>query len=330
MRIDRTVAPSYIDREGVTAMKRRWLMMLLLSLILAGCAGKEQVFELNTDRIREDTVYLCREIGIRVTETPEETDTADWIFSSLLEAGFEEGKSLHRQGFSGAKGGASENVIALCNADSDGPIISVVAHFDSVATSLGARDNAASVAALLEMARYLGAENGELSCQIRLVFLGSEENGYHGSAAYVANLTAEEKSRHLGAFNMDISAASDGEEAQLVCNNLGAVTDGQYTEGNFIVPAEGALIEAIRQAYRELYGKELGGVFHFGESDHVSFHNVGIEAANVCWRKVSGGMPVLPESYHKMEDTPEELNYETVRASARCILRAMEIMTGNR
>lgn len=327
MRIDRDGRGGYSDREGVIGMKRLWLIILLLSLVLTGCTGKEQVFDLNTDRIREDTVYLCREIGIRVTETAEEAGTADWIFTSLLEAGFEEGKSLRRQVFSGAKGGASENVIALCNADSDGPIISVVAHFDSVATSLGARDNAASVAALLEMARYLGAENGELSCQIRLVFLGSEENGYHGSAAYVAGLTEEEKSRHLGAFNMDISAASDEEEAQLVCNNLGAVKDGQYREGNFIVPAEGALTDAIRQAYRELYGKNLGGVFHFGESDHVSFHNAEIEAVNVCWRKVSDGMPVLPESYHKMEDTPEELNYETIRASARCILRAIEILT---
>ena len=329
MRIDRGFAGGYSDREGVIGMKRRWLIMLLLSLILTGCAGKEQVFDLNTDRIREDTVYLCREIGIRVTETPEEAGTADWVFSSLLEAGFEEGKSLRRQVFTGAKGGESENVIATCNPYSDGPIISVVAHFDSVATSLGARDNAASVAALLEMARYIGPVNGEFPCQIRLVFLGSEENGYHGSTAYVASLTDAERERHLGAFNMDISAASDGEGAQLVCNTLGANIDGEYREGNFIIPAEGALTDAIRRAYRELYGKEVGGVFHFGESDHVSFHNAGIEAANVCWRKVSDGMPVLPESYHKMDDTPEELDYETVRSSARCILRAVEIM-GNK
>ena len=327
MRIDRERPGGYSDREGVSGMKKAWLMIVVLSLILTGCAGREQVFDLNADRIRSDTVYLCRDIGIRVTETPEEAGTADWIFESLLEAGFEEEKSLRRQIFTGARGGNSENVIAVCNPDCDGSIISVVAHFDSVATSLGARDNAASVAGLLEMARYLGSENEGFPCQIRLVFLGSEENGYHGSGAYVAELTEAEKARHLGAFNMDISAASDEEEAQLVCNNLGAVKDGQYREGNFIVPAEGALTDAIRQAYRELYGKNLGGVFHFGESDHVSFHNAEIEAVNVCWRKVYDGMPVLPESYHKMEDTPEELNYETIRASARCILRAIEILT---
>jgi len=308
-------------------MRGAWLAVVIC-LLLAGCAGeKQELYNLDAERIQADTVYLCREIGIRVTETPEEKKTADWIIDSLRAAGFEEGQNLERVVFHGAKGSDSENVVAVCNAESDGPIFSVVAHFDSVATSLGARDNAASVAGLLEMARFLGPENGDFSCQIRLVFLGSEENGYHGSAAYVAGLTEEEKARHLGAFNMDISAASDGEEAQLVCNTLGAVREGEYQEGNFIIPAEGALTEVIRQAYRELYGKELGGVFHFGESDHVSFHNAGLEAANVCWRKVSAGMPVLPESYHKMEDTPEELDFETIRASTRCILRAIELLT---
>lgn len=310
-------------------MKRVWMIVLSVCLVLSGCAGKKQnLYDLDAGRIREDTVYLCREIGIRVTETSEERETADWIADTLRQAGFEEGKNLERVQFPGAKGGNSENVIAVCNRDLDGPIISVVAHYDGVATSLGARDNAASIAGLLEMARYLTPENKEFPCQIRLVFLGSEENGYHGSAAYVADLTEGEKARHLAAFNLDISAASHEEEAQLVCNTLGAVLDGNYREGNFIVPAEGALTKAIRQAYRELYGKELGGVFHFGESDHVSFHNAQLEAANVCWRKVSGGMPVLPESYHKMEDTPEELDYETIRASVRCILRAIRILAG--
>ena len=308
-------------------MRGAWLAVVIC-LLFAGCAGeKQELYNLDAERIRADTVYLCREIGIRVTETTEEMKTADWIIDSLRATGFEEGQNLERVAFSGAKGGSSENVIAVCNAESDGPIFSVVAHFDSVATSLGARDNAASVAGLLEIARFLGPENGDFSCQVRLVFLGSEENGYHGSAAYVAGLSEEERARHLGAFNMDISAASDGENAQLVCNTLGAVLEGEYREGNFIVPAEGSLTEAIRRAYRELYDRELGGVFHFGESDHVSFHNAGLEAVNVCWRKVSDGMPVLPESYHKMEDTPEELDYETIRTSARCILWAIRALS---
>ena len=300
------------------------LVLLLLSLFRGMLP---QRYDLDVSRIREDTYHLCNEIGIRVTGTEKEKEAADWIMESLQDAGFTENANLRRVSFSGAKDLTSENVIAVCNPESTGPLISVVAHYDSVATSPGARDNAASVAALLEMARFLGAENDGFPCEIRIVFLGSEENGYHGSAAYVNSLSAEEKARHIAALNMDISAASDDEGAELVCNTLGMKQGEVYLEGNFLQPAEGAVTEAVRLAYRKLYGRNLGGVFHFGESDHVRFHNAGLEAVNVCWRKVSGQQPVLPESYHKMEDTPEELNYETVRASGRCILEAIRLLT---
>lgn len=303
------------------------VLMILLALILSGCSGRvEHGYELNADRIRADTEYLCNEIGIRVTGTEKEEEAADWIEESLRRAGFEGEENLERITFEGAKGLTGENIVAICNPNTAGPLISVVAHYDSVETSPGARDNGASVAALLEMARYLGTGNPSYACEIRLVFLGSEENGYYGSKAYVESLSQADRERHIVAFNMDISAASAEDNARLVCNTLGAMTKQGYEEGNFIVPAEGELVGAIRQAYLELYGEELGGVFHFGESDHVSFHNAKLEAANVCWRKVSGGMPVLPESYHKMEDTPEELDYETVRISVSCILRAIEIL----
>ena len=301
--------------------------MLLFLLATAFVPRKQNDYNLNAEHIRGDTLYLCNTLGIRVTGTEKEIQTADWLEASLRDMGFVSGETLHRTVFEGAKGMTSENIVAVCNAGNAGPLFSVVAHYDSVPTSTGARDNAASVAALLEMARYLGTENRDFPCEIRLVFLGSEENGYHGSAAYVASLTEEEKQRHIAAFNMDISAASDEEGAVLVCNTLGCMTDSGYQEGNFIVPAQGALTDAVGEAYRQLYGKSLGGIFHFGESDHVSFHNAGLEAANICWRKVENNMPVLPVSYHKMEDTPEELNYETIRASARCILRAMELLS---
>lgn len=311
-------------------MKRKKIVYLVLCavffLAMTGCSGKgADSYHLDIARIREDTEYLCNEIGIRPTGTEKEVETAEWIAASLRSAGFE--ADLSRMIFDGAAGKTSENLVAVYNGSSTGPLFTIVAHYDSVATSPGARDNAASVAALLEIARYLGSCNPAYSCEIRMVFLGSEENGYHGSRAYVQSLTEEERQRHAGTFNMDISVAADREDARLVCNTLGRKTATGYEEGNFIVPAEGTVVEAVRKAYRERYGEELGGVFHFGESDHVSFHNAQLEAVNICWRKVSDGMPVLPESYHKMEDTPEGLNYDTVRASAECILRAIEILS---
>lgn len=300
-------------------------VLLLMLLLTAFLPGNEKKAGLDPQQISRDTHFLCNEIGIRVTGTEKEREAADWIEDCLRQAGFS-GENLHRISFTGAKDQPSENIIAVCNPEREGPLISVVAHYDSVATSVGARDNAASVAALLEIARYLGQENKNYPCQIRMVFLGSEENGYHGSAAYVASLTEEELRNHVVAFNMDISAASAEDQAVLVCNTLGMVKDGVYQEGNFIQPSWSNAANAIARAYEKLYGRELGGVFHFGESDHVSFHNAGLEAVNVCWRRTENGMPVLPESYHKPEDTPEELDYDTVTASAECILMAIRIL----
>lgn len=321
-----------LDGKGEAKMNRKMrkgiAFALLVFLLVTAFRGMTQErYDLDAVRIREDTVYLCNEIGIRVTGTSKEKETADWLMDTLRKAGFSEGETLYRVPFQGAKDLSSENVMAVCNPEHTGPLISIVAHYDSVATSVGARDNGASVAALLEIARYLGTENTAYPCQIRMIFLGSEENGYHGSAAYVASLTEEERNRHVAAFNMDISAASADEGAVLVCNTLGMKQGEEYVEGNFICSAEGAAVKAVRTAYRNRFGKELGGVFHFGESDHVSFHNAQLEAVNVCWRKVADGFPVLPDSYHKPEDLPEDLDYAgTVAASAGCILNAIQIL----
>lgn len=301
-------------------------VLLCLVLLLSGCAAGRQAYPLDASRIQADTVFLCEEIGIRPAGSEAEAQARRWIQESLEAAGFTGDNAPVCHSFSAPDGSLSENVIAICNPDCPTPLFSIVAHYDSVESSPGARDNAASVAALLEIARYLGSENAAFPCQIRMVFLGSEENGYHGSKAYVDSLTPEERSRHEAAFNMDISAASDSDKAVLVCNTLGKLGENGYEEGNFLFPARGELVNAVDKAYKRLYGKSLGGVFHFGESDHVSFHNAGLEAANICWRRVTDGDSSLPESYHKPSDTPGELNYETIRSCGRCILCAISIL----
>ena len=301
---------------------------LVCAALLPGCVRSGESYALDTGRIQEDTEFLTLSVGPRPTGGERERAACDWLEDRLERAGFsrEEG-TLSRCAFEGLSGQSSENLVAVCNPGSSGPLFSVVAHYDSVAASPGARDNAASAAALLEMARFLGPEEESLPCEIRMVFLGSEENGYHGSRAYVGSLSPEERSRHLGAFNMDISAAAPEEEAVLVCYTLGGTgEDGTYVPGNFLAPADNRLSAAVAGVYRELYGADPGGVFHVGESDHVSFHNAGLDAVNVCWRRLEDGVPQLPESYHQSSDTPQDIDFETVRACARCILGAIETL----
>jgi len=298
--------------------------VILAVLCCGGCAkASSEPYDLDKRKIQAAAEYLCGTIGIRAAGTREEETACDWLWEQLEEMGFEEEGSLERTRFLGFQNQSSENLTAVCNAEYDGPLFSIVAHYDSVESSCGAADNAASVGVLLEIARFLGPENPDFPCEIRLVFLGSEENGYHGSSAYVESLSDEERARHLGAYNMDISAAAPSEHAVLVCNTLGAVQDGIYIEGDIFRPADNLVSSSVANAYQKLYGGKLGGIFHVGESDQVSFHKEGLDAANVCWRRVENGMPHVPSYYHQMTDTPDILDYETARITGRCILEAV-------
>ena len=83
------------------------------------------------------------------------------------------------------------------------------AHLDSVnhadgPTGLapGGDDNASGAAGLLQIARAL--RDQPLAADLRLVLFGGEEQGLHGSRAYVAALPAADRARVAGVVNMDM------------------------------------------------------------------------------------------------------------------------------
>lgn len=301
-------------------------LMLQISCLAAG------ILELDADNIARDTRHLCETIGIRPAGTDAERAAADWIEDSLRAMGYsEESGDLQRSEFALPDGQVSQNIRIALNPDPQLPLFSVVAHYDSVSTTPGARDNAASVAILLEMARYLSECGPIPGCELHLVFLGSEENGYHGAQAYVSSLTEAERARHAGAFNMDLSVAAPGEGAQLVLNILGGRDErGEVVDAVYLPKMENGVTRAVNLACEELYGQPTGGAFYHGESDHVPFQNAGLEAANVCWRSIEDGRPVLPACYHGMDDTAENLDWDSAVMVGRCILRAIEEMAGAR
>lgn len=308
-------------------MKRLPLLLAALALLLTGCGQRD--YGLSTQRIQADTEYLCGQIGDRPTGTGKERAAADWLEGRLEEAGFaKENGSLLRAPFQGLFELTSENLIAVCNPGSPGPILCVMAHYDTVEGSPGARDNTSSVAVLLELARYLGPERPELKGEIRLLFLGSEENGYHGASAYVEGLGQEERERHLAAFNMENSAASPGPGAILTCATLGGVVDGTYQEGNFLEPTPNLASRALSQASQALGGEPLP-LFHRGMSDHVIFHEAGLEAAVISWRFLdSDGLITVPPEYHLPDDVPETMDFHGGVTTGACILRATEELLG--
>lgn len=300
----------------------------LAALLAAGCTAKEQPYALSAQRIQADTEYLCLEIGDRVTGTEKEVQACDWLEEQLEEAGFSYGDgTLERMPFQGLFELTSENLIAVCNPESEGPVLCVMAHYDTVEGSPGARDNTSSVATLLELARYLGTSQPGLDAQVRLLFLGSEENGYHGASAYLERLSPEELERHTAAFNMENSAASPGEGAVLVCGTVGGMKDGAYQEGNFLEPMENSVSQVLSQVHQELYGAPLPAA-HLVMSDHLKFQEREIDAVNLNWRFFKDGFPVLPPQYHQPTDTPGGMDFDTAVETGRCILAALERFGG--
>lgn len=311
-------------------MKRLFLYLTALCLLLISCAGPRSPHSLDAGRIRADTEYLCSQIGDRPTGTEKESAACDWLEEQLEGMGFSsQTGSLARVPFQGLFELTSENLIATCNPGAEGPILCVMAHYDSVEGSPGARDNASSVAVLLELARYLGPEQEGLKGEIRLLFLGSEENGYHGASAYVEGLSEAERERHLAAFNMENSAASPGRGAILTCGTLGGIADGVYQEGDFLEPMPNLATRTLSQAYEAIYDGDPLPVFHRGMSDHVIFHQAGIEAANISWRFLDqDGFTTVPPEYHLPSDVPETMDFQGGVVTGECIIHAVEQLLG--
>lgn len=315
-------------------MKSMTGIFTCISLCLAlftcsSCGRQAETFDLSEENIRADTQSLCVDFPDRVAGTKTELAACDWLERALNSLGFDQDSGcLIRQTFAFSAEASSQNLIAVYQPDAQRPLVHIISHYDSYPGTPGAGDNGAGTAILLEIARYLSTADGIFDCEIRLVFLGAEENGYHGSRAYVDSLSPEDRARHLAAYNMDISASAPEDGAQLVCCTLGGTgEDGTYQEGNFLEPMENLASRTVSAAFQELYGDGFGGVCHVGESDHISFHLENLEAANVCWRKLEGGLPQLPTVYHKPEDTPDRLDYGTARVTGRCILRAVQLLT---
>lgn len=83
-------------------------------------------------------------------------------------------------------------VVGLPGTDPDLPWLDVGAHWDSVADSPGADDNASGVAGVLEVARVL-ADRGRPARGVRLCLFGGEEGqrghpGFEGSIAHVSTM----------------------------------------------------------------------------------------------------------------------------------------------
>lgn len=186
----------------------------------------------------------------------------------------------------------------------DGPVVMVSAHYDSVIGSPGANDDGSGTALCLELARVLRGLPTEAT--VRFALWGSEEQGLIGSRYYVQHLPQAERDRILAVYQNDMVATSWDPATR-------------YWLLSFTGQANRATDEMIAAATRLGYDAHLSPVTQRGASDHQSFQEVGIAAANFSWRPES--TPALLEPpYHSPEDTiAKNVSLERLQVSLELI-----------
>ncbi|MDT5041606.1 MAG: aminopeptidase YwaD [Actinoplanes sp.] len=182
----------------------------------------------------------------------------------------------------------SHNVLAeRRTGDGTGPVVMVSAHYDTVIGSPGANDNGSGSVLCLEVARALRQLPADAT--LRFGLWGAEEDGALGSAYYVSQLPQAERDRIVAVFHTDMAATSFAPATRYWLLSM----NGE---------ANRATDEVAAAAQRLGYASQISPVTQRGSSDHVSFQEAGIAAANFSWRSNKSPGDLEPQ-YHTPEDT---------------------------
>lgn len=131
----------------------------------------------------------------------------------------------------------NRNVVATLP-DSTDDIVIMGAHFDAVAGSPGANDNASGVATVLTIVEQIAEEN--LPFELRIVVFGSEELGLFGSQHYLNSLTPDDAARVAFIVNLDTLRSGQFE----LFGDAGLVAAAQVIASDLNIPVRRGVIPA--------------------------------------------------------------------------------------
>ncbi|UJL45938.1 M28 family peptidase [Virgibacillus sp. NKC19-16] len=259
---------------------------------------KWEAFAFDSDRAMAHIRHLSEDIGPRAPGSEGEEEASEYIKAEFEKLGY----NASTQTFDIPNGAQSQNVIAVKEAEGieDPEIVYVTAHYDSVPGSPGANDNGSGTAALLELAKVTRDEPANK--EIRFVAFGAEEAGLLGSEHYVSQLSDEEINRSAANFNLDMVGTDWEPASQLHVSTV----DG---ESNTVWESVDLAAERLGLDDNRLTRHQLG------RSDHVHFHNAGIDAALFIWmeRGTEPGQAGIEPWYHSPEDTIDRVSPEKVQ-----------------
>ncbi|MEO1211323.1 MAG: M20/M25/M40 family metallo-hydrolase [Cyanobacteria bacterium J06638_20] len=217
------------------------------------------------------------------------------------------------------------NVVATRpGTDPDAEIVILAAHYDTVAQSPGADDNATGVAVLLEAARLFAPLETDRTLQ--LVFFDQEEAGLLGSTAF-AETVMPSPTRVAIALDM-VGYACNEPGCQTYPNGL--PIEPPSDRGNFLAAIGDQPHSFLLSAFQSQTGATLPPVLtlavpqvgaltpDFLRSDHAPFWEQGIGAV-----LVTDTANFRNPHYHQPSDTLDTLDPIFFRGSAQIILNAI-------
>ncbi len=284
------------------------------------------------EHLASDVKSLASEIGDRnVFAYDNYLAAADFIEASLRAAGYD----VDRQTFS-TEGRTCYNLEAeITGSKRPENILVLGAHYDSVAGTPAANDNASGVAALLAIARaFAGVET---AVTLRFVAFANEEppffqTGNMGSLVY-AQRSRERGENIVGMVSLEtIGYYSDAPGSQQYPFPFQLLYPNT---GNFIAfvadtGSRGLLRDGIR-AFREntAFPSEGAAVPGFipgvGWSDHWAFWQAGYRGF-----MVTDTAPFRYPYYHTVDDTPDKLDYERMSRVVTGLIAMTRELAGKR
>lgn len=319
-------------------MLLRWtVIMILLSCgllnitTMPGCSHSgplpplSEKEKISSSLLSKHVMKLAGKIGPRNIWRPEQLNaSADYIRETLQVQGYKTAiQEFEVRGVSVKNIEAERRGTSLAK-----EIIVIGAHYDSVAGSPGADDNASGVAALLEIARLTTGEN--LSRTVRFVaFVNEEPPFFH---------TDQMGSR---VYAMRSRQQAENIVAMISLESLGCYLDDPGTQkypfpfslfypdtGNFIgfvsnLSSRKLLCQAISsfRSHTQFPSEGLsapGWITGVDWSDHWSFWKEGYPAI-----MITDTVPFRYEYYHTINDTPDKLDYDRMARVVSGIARVV-------
>jgi len=282
-----------------------------------GHSGPRMRRDISRKELQEHVEMLAKKIGPRHLGEPDKLSfAASYIKSCLgpVNFGYEvKGSRIYK-----VNGVECQNIVFdLPGQDPDhaAEIVLVGAHYDSVATTPGADDNASGVAALMCLAEAFANTKHERS--LRFVFFTNEEPPYF-------------QTKDMGSL---VYAKECKKRGDKIAAMLSLETMGYYTEqkgsqkappgleaavpdkGNFLVVVGNVSSASIVDAFKTSFAKHStlpvagmalpASVVEQGWSDHWSFWQEGYPAVMVTDTAL-----LRNPNYHQPTDTVETLDYD--------------------